>query len=215
MNNIFKGIKKFSFFGVEKSDNSEQKGLKYTLDDIAPIQLKIFDNNCYVAGKLKNGKADKDLFRIFKVLPDAKSSLLVEEYIPFTDSIIDFDIINNEGKPYLVTIGTDLRNKDDQSNADVEIINGNGNDQMNKIIVKPSPNSIPSIKLFYFYNQQSNQQVEGEEKKLEIQFQPEEVIYLMHKKGKLLDIYKGNDLSGLTEVYEPISSISCRNKIRI
>ena len=209
MNNIFKGIKKFSFFGVEKSDNSEQKGLKYTLDDIAPIQLKIFDNNCYIAGKLKNGKADNDLFRIFKVLPDAKSSLLVEEYIPFTDSIIDFDIINNEGKPYLVIIGTDLRNKDDQSNADVEIINGNGNDQMNKIIVKPSPNSIPSIKLFYFYNQQSNQQVEGEEKKLEIQFQPEEVIYLMHKKGKLLDIYKGNDLSGLTEVYEPISSISC------
>ena len=169
MNNIFKGIKKFAFFRVEKSENSEQKLLNYSLNDIVPIQLKIFDNNCYVAGKLKNGKADTNLFRIFKVLPDPKSYLLLEEYIPFTDSIIDFDLINNEGKPYLVALGTDLRNKDDQSNADVEIISGNGNDQKNKIIVKPSPNSIPSIKFFYFYNQQNNQQVEGEQKKPEIE----------------------------------------------
>ena len=208
MNNIFKGIKKFAFFRVEKSENSEQKLLNYSLNDIVPIQLKIFDNNCYVAGKLKNGKADTNLFRIFKVLPDPKSSLLLEEYIPFTDSIIDFDLINNEGKPYLVALGTDLRNKDDQSNADVEIISGNGNDQKNKIIVKPTPNSVPSIKFFYFYNQQNNQQVEGEQKKPEIVFNPIETIYLMHKKDKLLDFYKGNDLAGLTEVYEPISNIS-------
>ena len=151
MYNILKGVKKFAFFEIEKHEKVEnQKALDYTLSDIEPIQLKVYDNYYYVAGKLKSNKANKDYFRISKVCLDKQ---IIEEYIPFTDSIIDFDIINKEGGPFLVVLGTDLSNKDETSKSEVEI-KGNSEEVINKIIVKPSPNSIPSIKLYDLSNNQ-------------------------------------------------------------
>ena len=203
MYNILKGVKKFAFFEIEKHEKVEnQKALDYTLSDIEPIQLKVYDNYYYVAGKLKSNKANKDYFRIFKVCLDKQ---IIEEYIPFTDSIIDFDIINKEGGPFLVVLGTDLSNKDETSKSEVEI-KGNSEEVINKIIVKPSPNSIPSIKL---YDLSNNQLIQLEEMNEENVFKPKDIIYLIHKKDKPLDFYKGNDLSGLTEAYEPFTNISC------
>ena len=46
---------------------------------------------------------------------------ILEEYAAFTDSIIDFDIIKFDNKPYLVVIGTDLKSKEDKSEAKAEI----------------------------------------------------------------------------------------------
>ena len=202
MYSILKGIKKFAFFDIEKPEKSEnQKTLNYTLNDIEPIQLKIYDNYYYVAGKLKSKKENKDLFRIFKLCLDKQ---VIAEYIPFTDSIIDFDLVNNEGRPFLVVLGTDLRNKDDVPQAEVEI-NGNSDEVINKIIVKPSPNSVPSIK---FYDL-SNYQTKSEEKSEDKVFKFVDIIYLIHKKDKPLDFYKGNDLSGLTDAYAILSPISC------
>ena len=203
MYNIFKGVKKFAFFDIEKPEKVEnQNALNYTLNDMEPIQLKIYDNYYYIAGKLKSNKADKDFFKIFKVCLDKQ---IIEEYIPFTDSIIDFDIINNEGRPFLVALGTDLRNKEEKPQSDVEI-KGNSKEVINKIKVKPSPNSIPSIKL---YDLSNHNLIQFEEMIEEKKFKPENIIYLIHKKDKPLDFYKGNDLSGLTDAYEPFKNISC------
>ena len=156
-NKNLQGIKKFKFFEPEKPEELEgQKPLYYSLNDMIPITLRIHDKYYYVAGKLKGDKRTNNtkLFRIVKVHPIGK---IIEEYIPFTDCIIDFDIVKSEGKPYFVVIGTDLKNKDDKSTAKVEI---KGNSNVNKIIVSPSENSIPSIKFF----DMTNLQTEVEEK---------------------------------------------------
>ena len=202
MYSILKGIKKFAFFDIEKPEKSEnQKTLNYSLNDIDPIQLKTFDNYYYIAGKLKSKKENKNLFRIFKLCLDKQ---IIEEYIPFTDSIIDFDLINIEGRPFLVVLGTDLRNNDDVPKSDVEI-HGNSDKVLNKIVVKPSPNSVPSIKIYDL----GNYQTKSEEKTEDKVFQFVEIIYLMQKKDKPLDFYKGYDLSGLTDAYEALLPISC------
>ena len=202
MYNNFKGVKKFPFFEKENPEKVEnQKALDYTLSDIEPIQLKIYGKYYYVAGKLKNNKENKDFFRIFKVCLDKQ---IIEDYNPFTDSIIDFDIIDNEGRLFLVALGTDLSNTDEKPQSEVKI-EENNEKAIKEIIVKPSPNSIPSIKIYDLSNQHLIQLEEiNEEKK----FKPEDIIYLIHKKDKPLDFYKGNDLSGLTDAYKPLTNIS-------
>ena len=94
MNAGLKGIKKFKFFEQEKPEESDkaEKPLNYTLNDIVPINLKIYEKYYYVLGKLKENKVSKNKkpFIIAKINP---SENIIEEYAPFTDCIIDFDII--------------------------------------------------------------------------------------------------------------------------
>ena len=202
MNSNLKGIKKFAFFEIEKPESLEnQEPLKYSLNDIIPITLRIYDKYYYLAGKLKD---DKNPFKIVKIHPSGK---IIKEYIPFTDCIIDFDIIKSEGNPNFVIIGTDLRNEKDKSTAKAEI---KGNHELNKIIVNPSPNSIPSIKIFELSSQNDTEKNETDnEKKDEDEiFKQKNIIYLLYKKDNLSDFYKGDNLSGLTEAYNPLLDIS-------
>ena len=210
MNINLKGINKFKFFDIEKPENLEnQKPLKYSLNDMVPISFKIYEQYYYVAGKLKE---ENNPFRIVKINPLGK---IIEEYVPFTDSIIDFDIVKLEDKPYFVVIGTDLKNKDDKSTATAEI---KGNNEINKIIVKPSPNSIPSIKFFNLSNLQTEieekneiQDEKGKEKEKPKELgilKTNDVIFLVIKKENITDFFKGN-ISNIPDAYIPILNISC------
>ena len=211
MNNSLKGIKKFSFFEIEKPEKFEnQTSLNYNLNDITPVAFKIYNKYYYIAGKLK-GDNDK-LFRIVKIHPSGK---IIKEYTPFTDSILDFDIIPSERNIYFIIIGTDLRNEEEKSVAKVEI---NENNKIDKIKVIPTPNSIPSIKFF----EQNKLQIEIEEKKEtededkkdyeklkeDENLELTNTIYLMHKKDNPNDFYKGDDLKGITDVYVSVQDIS-------
>ena len=203
MNAGLKGIKKFKFFEQEKpeeSDNAE-KPLNYTLNDIVPINLKIYEKYYYVLGKLKENKVSKNKkpFIIAKINP---SENIIEEYAPFTDCIIDFDIIYFQHIPYLVVIGTDLGNNEEESTAKIETNNKN-----NEMIINPSPNSIPSIKFFslnYFRSETEEKSNLNEYGNLKL----ENRIYLMYKKGKFTDLYKGGDIDEKIEFYNPIKDIS-------
>ena len=71
---------------------------------------------------------------------------IINQYIPYTDSILDFTIIQiPDGKAYLILLGTDLKKEDDKSKAIIEI---KDNDSPIKIQITPSSESIPSIKFF-------------------------------------------------------------------
>ena len=221
-NKNLQGIKKFRFFGEDKSEEPDknQKFLKPNLNDMIPTTLRIYDKYYYVSGQLKEDKLTNNtkLFRIAKVHPIGK---IIEEYVPFTDCIIDFDIIKIDNKPYLIAIGTDLKSKEDKSTAKAEI---KPNKETKKIVVKPTPNTIPSIKIF----DMSNPQIEIEEKneividdkkkdkekdkKKELGIlKTNDIIYLFHKKENPADIFKGNNLSNLSDAYVPILDISCFN----
>ena len=214
-NKNLQGIKKFKFFEPEKPEELEgQKPLYYSLNDMIPITLRIYDKYYYVAGKLKGDKRTNNtkLFRIVKIHPIGK---IIEEYIPFTDCIIDFDIVKSEGKLYFVVVGTDLRNKDDKSEAKIEIL---GNSNVNKVKIEPSGSGVPSIKFFDMTNLQTEveEKNEIEDEKNKDKEKPKEVgilktndiIYLMTKKDNISDFFKGNP-SNLTEAYVPITNISC------
>ena len=194
MNDGLRGIKKFAFFEIEKPEKVEnQECLEISLNDIIPISLKIFDKFYYVAGKLNKTKDSKP-FKIFQIHPNGK---IIKQYTPFTDCIIDFDISKSEDKAFLVVLGTDPRNEGDKSSANAEI---KGVDEINRIIVTPSQDSIPSIKFFDLSNLETDE--------IGV-LKPSNIIYLMHKKEKLTDFYKGDNLAGLTNVYFPITDISC------
>ena len=224
-NKNLQGIKKFKFFEDKPEEfDKNQKFLGYSLSDISIAYSKYFNKFLYIAGKPKKDKKapNPNLFRIVKVHSSGK---ILEDYIPFTDSIISFDIINNEGRPFLVALGTDLR-KGEKSKSEIKI-KGNGKEEIDKIVVIPTQGSIPSIKLFDLTNLQPEIEEKNEikEEKNEIKtenkieepkeigvLKPNDVFYLMYrkdKKDKQLDLYKGNDLNGLTDIYEPITNISC------
>ena len=224
-NKNLQGIKKFKFFEDKPEEfDKNQKFLGYNLSDISIAYSKYFNKFLYIAGKPKKDKKapNPNLFRIVKVHSSGK---ILEDYIPFTDSIISFDIINNEGRPFLVALGTDLR-KGEKSKSEIKI-KGNGKEEIDKIVVIPTQGSIPSIKLFDLTNLQPEIEEKNEikEEKNEIKtenkieepkeigvLKPNDVFYLMYrkdKKDKQLDLYKGNDLNGLTDIYEPITNISC------
>ena len=212
MTDFLKGIKKFSFFEIEKPGKLEnQRALNYSLNDMAPVAFKICNKYYYVAGKLKSDSHNNILFRIVKIHPSGK---IIREYTPFTDSIIDFDIIKRGEKIYFVIIGTDLRNEGDKSSSKVDI---NENNQIDKIKVSPSPNSIPSIKIFGYdetkgeieeKNEAEDENKKDDEKTKEDELSLDTTIYLLVKKGNLNDFYKGENLSGLTEAYTPVTEIS-------
>ena len=101
---------------------------------------------------------------------------------------------------YLSAIGTDLRNNNDESDAKIE-----KNDKNDEIILNPSDDSIPSIKFFILSNfeiGESNQSNEFGNLKLE------NIYYLMYKKDKKTDLYKGDNLNEINEFYSPIKEIS-------
>ena len=217
-NKNLQGIKKFKFFEDKPEEfDKNLKFLSYNLNDISIAYSKYYDKFLYISGKPKNSKKfpNPNLFRILKVHPCGK---IIEEYIPFTDCIISFDIINNEGKPYLVALGTDLR-KGEKPKPEVEI-KGKDKKELEKNIINPTPGSIPSIKLFDLTNLQPEIEEKNEikidnknEEPKEIGvLKPNDVFYLMYrkdKKDKQLELYKGNDLNGLTDIYEPLADISC------
>ena len=76
--------------------------------------------------------------------------------------------------------------------------------------MNPSPNSIPSIKIFELSSQNDTEKNETDnEKKDEDEiFKQKNIIYLLYKKDNLSDFYKGDNLSGLTEAYNPLLDIS-------
>ena len=228
-NKNLQGIKKFKFFTEKNDEFDNQKVgpfLPYSLNDISPIAFKIFDKSYYVAGKLKSDRRTKDtnLFRIVKVNPLGK---VIDEYIPFTDSILDFDIVKFEGTPYFVVLGTDLKSKEEKSQANVEI-KENGINDKNKIEVKPTEGSYPSIKFFDLTRLQieveDKNEIVDDKNKDDKKDKPKEigilkvneVIYLMHKELKegsnFYDFYKSNNPAGLNDgSYFPIEKISCFN----
>ena len=194
MNDGLRGIKKFAFFEIEKPEKVEnQKCLEISLNDIIPISLRVFDKFYYVAGKLNKTKDSKP-FKIFQIHANGK---IIEQYTPFTDCIIDFDISKSEDKSFLIVLGTDLGNGINTSSAKAEI---KGTDQINRILVDPTQDSIPSIKFFDLSNLKTDE--------IGV-LKPDNIIYLMHKKEKLTDFYKGDNLDGLTNAYIPITNISC------
>ena len=227
-NKNIQGIKKFKFF-TEKTEeiDKNQKFLDYSLNDMTIGYAKMYNKFFYISGKLKKAKKPKAQ-RLFRIGKFNSSGKVIEEYIPFTDSIISFDIINNEGKPFLVALGTDLRNKDDQSKSEIKIA-GDSKGETSKIIINITPGSIPSIKLFDLTNLQPEVEEKNEikEEKNEIKtdnkneekapkelglLKPNDVMYLMYrkdKKDKQLDLYKGTDLNAITDLYEPVQNISC------
>ena len=214
-NKNLQGIKKFKFFEPEKPDEPDkQKGI-YTLNEMVPVTFRVYDKFYYVSGKLKGDKKTNNtkLFRIAKVLPNGK---VITEYVPFTDSIIDFDIIKSEEKTYLVAIGTDLRSKEDESQSKAEI---KENKQIEKIKVIPTANTIPSIKFFDLNDLKTEieekNEIEDENKKKDEKpkelgiLKPNIIIYLMHKKENINDFYKKDNIFDLTDAYVPITDISC------
>ena len=205
MNAGLKGVKKFKFFEQEKSEkfDEKEKSLNYNLSDMIPVTFRIHEKYYYVSGKLKEDKNfhPQKPFIIAKMHPSEK---IIEEYFPFTDCIIDFDFVKFENTTYLVAIGTDFKNKEVKSTAKAEI---QGNKQSNKIIVTPSPQSIPSVKIFSLTDPQD----ESEEKNKVKEFgnlKLEYVYYLMFHKGKFTDLYKGDNINDITEAYNPINDIS-------
>ena len=218
-NKNLQGIKKFNFFKEEKIEDADknQKFLPYNLNHLTPTTLRIYDKYYYVSGKLKEDKSanKQNLFRIVKVNQSGK---LLEEYVPFTDSIIDFDIIKFDNKPYIVAIGTDLKSKEDKSQAKAKI---NPNKEIRKIEVVPTPDTISCIKIFDMSNpqtevEQKNEIVDEKKKDKEKDKKKElgilktnDIIYLFYKKENPGDIFKGNNLSNLPDGYVPILDIPC------
>ena len=214
MSDSLKGIKKFKFFEIDKTEK-DKNAFENSLSDITPIAFRVCDNFYYVAGQLKEDKKTKDtkLFKIFQLHPSGK---IIEAFAPFTDCIIDFDIVKSEDRLNFIIIGTDLRSEGDKSKAKVVIIEDKKEKyQEKKIQITPSPNSIPSIK---FYNPKITQneieeknEIEEENKentKEEDKFNLYNIIYLMHKKNNINDFYKEENLSSLTEAYIPVPNIS-------
>ena len=197
MSNALKGIKKFTFFEIEKPKKCENQKILYSLNDITPIKLAICDKYYYALGQLKSNKQ----FGIFRIHPSGK---IIKEFNPYTDCIIDFEIIKSQDKLYFVVLGTDLRTEQDQSIANAEI---NGSDKPNKISVTPSPNSVLSIKVLLLPNEEKNddQEISKEDKNL-IQL---DIFFLMLKKNKLADLSKANTITDIPADTTQITNITC------
>ena len=153
MNKSLSTIKKFQFFDLEKLEpdgNKQQQSVTYNLSNMNTVKFRVYNKLYYVSGQLK-GDQQKNLnrFRLVKLHPCGK---IIDEYIPFSDSIIDFDIKDLDGKTYLIALGTDLKDpKSDEFTAKVELKQTNQNSkEITTIKVSTSTNSIPSIKIFDF-----------------------------------------------------------------
>ena len=155
MNKSLSTIKKFQFFDLEKSAKCDSKlsSVGYKLLNMVPIEMKVYNKYYYIIGQLKlDQKNEFNRFRLVKIHPDGT---IMDEYIPFSDTIMSFNILDLDGKTYLIALGTDLTNpeKEDQFEAKVEIKQGNQlTKEQNFEKITPSRNSFPSIKIYDFSN---------------------------------------------------------------
>ena len=213
-------IKKFQFMDIEKVEpdqNKQFQSVDYNLNNIIPVEFRVYNKLYFVCGNVKKNFSIP--FRIVKIHQCGK---IIDEYIPFSDSIIDFDIKDLEGKTYLIVLGTDLKNPEtEKSNAKAEMKQSNQFSKDSSVVkVLPSENSIPSIKIFDFskFIEKTNCEIndwkgfakdEGEYKNrvkiLEGMLTPLVTIYLMRKKSNENEFYQGN--AGFDD-YSPMKNIS-------
>ena len=221
-------IKKFQFFDVEKveADGSKQiQSVNYNLNAMNTVEFRVFNKLHFVCGQLKSdAKLVANRFRIVKVHPCGK---IIDEYAPFSDSIINFDIKDLDGKVYLITLGTDLKEQNTDPEKPKARVEMKEPSQTNKEItsakVFPTENSIPSIKIYDFSNfvektncemndwkgPTNNENEYNERMKiLEGKLIPLVTIYLLKKKTNENEFFQGTILTGLEE-YEPLSNFSC------
>ena len=221
-------IKKFQFFDFEKPGEGEvvkqRQSVTYILDNITPVEFRVYNNLYFVCG-LVSGQDDNRYFRLIKVQQFGK---IIDEYAPFTDTIINFDLIETGGKVYLIALGTDLRSPTDKFEGNA-VLNTNNqlNKEQNSVKVTPTKNSIPSIKIFDFQEfvdnasldlkEEADKSASDEDKKKSVskfiadKFKPKCVIYLMRKKDSKTEFFQGNSLSELNDSFEPITNFNCFN----
>ena len=229
-------IKKFSFFDIEKTGKAELNlsSVDYKLSNLIPVSFKVYNKYFYVSGQLnldKSIKKDKNKldiynrFRLLKVHPDGN---IMDEYIPFNDTIIDFNILNVDGRTYLVAVGTDLKSPGDMFEGEIEKKQGKQINLSSPKVI-PSPNSIPSVKIIDFSEnvEKTNADLfQWEKTKVKIKksdaenwkkrvselenminiIKPLKQILLMNNKKDPKDFYQ---YKGKIEDYTPLTSISC------
>ena len=217
-------IKKFQFFDVEKfeadpNQNKQIQSVDYNLNNITPVQFRVYNKLYFICGQVKRDNSTS--FRFVKIHPCGK---IIDEYIPFSDSIIDFDIKDLDGKTFLIIVGTDLKNPEtEKSVAKAEMKQGGQfSKESSTVKVSPTENSIPSIKIFDFskFIEKTNceinewkgptkdqEEIKNRLKILEGMLVPLITIYLMRKKNNENEFYQGNTITGLEE-YSPMQNIS-------
>ena len=223
MNKSINAYKKFQFFEPEKPNedpsNKLMPSVKYTLDSMTPIEMRVNNKLHFVNGQKKDDPKD-NLFRIVKVQTNGK---VIDEYIPFSDTVIDFDLKDVDGKTYLVAVGTDLKDPEkDKREATAALIQNDNIKGMFTAKVTPTPNSIPSIKIFDFtkciektnceinnWKEYSDSEKEQRIKIVEGMLTPLSTIYLMRKKTNENEFYAGNTISDLNDSFEGLTDISC------
>ena len=226
MNKSLSTIKKFQFFDLEKPSKADVKlsSVGYKLSNMIPIEMRVYNKYYYICGQLKLDNNKLNRFRLVKMHPDGT---IMDEYIPFSDTIMNFDILDLDGKTYLVILGTDLKNPEtDKFEGKIET---KPNNQLAKEHsspkVCPTENSIPSVKIFDFsnYAEKTNTEInqwqepvvekDNEEKMkeritfLEKMTSPLATIALMKKKNSDTEYYQG--LGALDDNYTPVTNINC------
>ena len=222
-------FKKFQFFfdaekenkqNAEKPNLLKQSTKDYCLKDITPIEMKAYNQLLYLCGQVTANKISysKNRFRIVKI----QGQRIIDEYMPFTDSIIDFDIIDIGETTYLVVLGTDLKSENDETNASAQIDESNqlsGNKDKINIKVVPTKNSIPSVKIFDFSkcvaktNLEINPAFENAQSQDKVKLlgnllENPSTFYLMKHKTNKGSFYTGNKPEGLDDNYEPVDGIT-------
>jgi len=160
------------------------------------------------------------MVRIFKVQAIGK---VIDEYIPFSDTVIDFDLKDVDGKTYLIVVGTDLKDPEkDKRESKAALIQNENVKGMFTTKITPTQNSIPSIKIFDFtkciektnceinsWKEYSESEKEQRTKIVEAMLSPLSTIYLMRKKTNENEFYAGSTLSALDDSFEELTDISC------
>lgn len=225
INKSINAYRKFQFFEVEKPNEDPSSKLmpsvNYSLDSMTPIEMRVHNKLHFVNGQLR-GDPKKNLFRIVKV--QTTTGKVIDEYIPFNDTVIDFDLKEVDGKTYLVAVGTDLKDpENDKREASAALIQNDNIKGMFTPKVTPSPNSIASIKIFDFTKciEKTNCEIhnwkEGvdkikEEERIKAEeemLEPLSTIYLMRKKTNEAEFYNGNTISEINDSFESLTDISC------
>ena len=219
MNKSLSTIKKFQFFDLDKGEpDPKPQSVSFNLNQMTPVVMRVYNKLYFVNGQLKgDDKQNFNRFRLVKIHPCGK---ILDEYIPFSDTIIDFNILDLDGKIYLVALGTDLRNpQNDKYTATVEMKQANQTSNQNSIKVIPSSDSIPCIKIFEFtkfveksnaeLNDWKDQSKEQKLKTLEAMLVPLVTIFLLKKKNNDTEFYTGDNISTLDDSYTAITDITC------
>ena len=224
MNKSLSTIKKFQFFDLEKLEpdgNKQQQSVSYNLSNMNTVQFRVYNKLYYVCGQLKGDqKKNLNRFRLVKLHPCGK---IIDEYIPFSDTIMDFDIKDLDGKTYLIALGTDLKEPTTEFTAKVDMKqSAQISKESSTIKVTPTQDSIPSIKIFDFskFVEKTNcelnnwQGITNDENELknrlnilESSLTPLVTIYLMRKNNNENEFFTNNTVNGLDATFSPISEI--------